>query len=88
MKMVQAQHRLLVFNSVHRVMVAEIKLKDAFAVLLIPVPPDISADCGMVLRFNGVDEEQIVQRLRQLKLEPFSIYAPQAQGYVQTGEFS
>ncbi|MDY0211558.1 MAG: DUF3343 domain-containing protein [Desulfuromonadaceae bacterium] len=88
MKMVQAHHRLLVFNSVHRVMVAEMKLKETLDVLLIPVPSDISADCGMVLRFDSVDEDEIIQRLRQLKLEPFSVYAPLAEGYVQAGEFS
>ncbi len=88
MKMVQAHHRLLVFNSVHRVMVAEAKLKDGFDVLLIPVPADITADCGMVLRFCDVDEDEIVERLSQLKLEPFSIYAPQGKGFVQAREFS
>ncbi|MDD2557255.1 MAG: DUF3343 domain-containing protein [Desulfuromonadaceae bacterium] len=88
MRMIQAHHRLLVFNSVHRVMVAEGKLKEKFDVLLIPVPADISADCGMVLRFSDVDEDAILQTLCQLKLEPFSIYAPQADGFAQVGDFS
>ncbi len=88
MRMVQAHQRLLVFNSVHRVMVAEVKLKDSFEVLLLPVPPDISADCGMVLRFCAEDEEEILHRLSQLKLEPFSVYALQENGFMQTREFS
>lgn len=88
MKMVEAHHRLLVFNSVHRVMVAEQKLIDKFDILLLPVPAAISADCGMVLRISSTDEEQVVSLLCAAKLQPFSVYTPERDGYVQVGEFS
>ncbi|MDY0291981.1 MAG: DUF3343 domain-containing protein [Desulfuromonadaceae bacterium] len=88
MKMVEAHHRLLVFNSVHRVMVAEQKLIDKFDILLLPVPAAISADCGMVLRISSTDEEQVVSLLCAAKLQPFSIYTLAEDGYVQVGEFS
>ncbi len=88
MKMVEAHHRLLVFNSVHRVMVAEQKLIDKFDILLLPVPAAISADCGMVLRISSTDEEQVVSLLCAAKLQPFSVYTPEGDGYVQVGEFS
>jgi hypothetical protein len=88
MKMVEAHHRLVVFNSVHRVMVAEQKLTDEFDILLIPVPAAISADCGMVLRICASDQDQIAEILGAAGLQPFSIYSPKGDGYVQGGEFS
>jgi len=88
MKMVEAHHRLVVFNSVHRVMLAEQKLMDKFDMLLIPVPAAISADCGMVLRIRRTDEERVVEILCEAGLQPFSIYAPDGGGYVEVGEFS
>ena len=88
MKMVEAYHRLVVFNSVHRVMVAEQKLMDKFDILLIPVPAAISADCGMVLRICVSDQDEVVKTLGAEGLQPFSIYAPQGDGYVQVGELS
>jgi hypothetical protein len=88
MKMVEAHHRLLVFNSVHRVMVAEQKLMHKFDILLIPVPATISADCGMVLRICRTDEEQIVEILCAAGLQPFRVYAPEGGSYVEVGEFS
>jgi hypothetical protein len=88
MKMVEAHHRLLVFNSVHRVMVAEQKLIGTFDVLLIPVPAAISADCGMVLRIEQADEERITRILTDSGLQPFGVYAPEGDGYAQIREFS
>ncbi|MFO7831162.1 MAG: DUF3343 domain-containing protein [Desulfuromonadaceae bacterium] len=88
MKMVEAHHRLVVFNSVHRVMVAEQKLMNKFDILLIPVPAAISADCGMVLRICRTDEDQIIEILCESGLEPFSIYAPEGDGYEEVREFS
>jgi len=88
MKMVEGYHRLVVFNSVHRVMLAEQKLMDEFDILLIPVPAAISADCGMVLRICSTDEERVGEILCEAGLQPFSIYAPEGGGYVQAGEFS
>lgn len=88
MKMVEEHHRLVVFNSVHRVMVAEQKLMGEFDILLIPVPAAISADCGMVLRICRTDAEPVIEILCEAGLQPFIIYAPAGDGYAQVGEFS
>ncbi|MGC9518243.1 MAG: DUF3343 domain-containing protein [Desulfuromonadaceae bacterium] len=88
MKMVEAHHRLLVFNSVHRVMVAEQKLMHEYDILLIPVPAAITADCGMVLRINDVDEDPATRLLVKSGLQPFSVYAPEGGGYVEVRKFS
>jgi len=88
MKMVETHHRLVVFNSVHRVMVAEQKLMDEFDILLVPVPAAISTGCGMVLRICATDEKRIAEILGAAGLQPFRIYAPEGDGYVEVGEFS
>ncbi|MBF0645558.1 DUF3343 domain-containing protein [Desulfuromonas acetoxidans] len=88
--MVEEHHRLIIFNSIHRVMLAEIRLQEKFDILLIPVPRALSSDCGMVIRFDCKDQEGIVLLLTQLGLKPFTIYAPQHEddAFVEVGEFS
>nr|WP_320048522.1 DUF3343 domain-containing protein [uncultured Desulfuromonas sp.] len=90
MKMVESHQRLIIFNSIHRVMLAETRLQDQFEILLIPVPRALSSDCGMVIRFDDKDQQEIVLLLTQLGLKPFTIYAPDrdGEGFDVVGEFS
>ncbi|MCD6527421.1 MAG: DUF3343 domain-containing protein [Desulfuromonas sp.] len=86
--MVQGHHLLVIFNSVHKVMLAENQLKKCFDILLIPVPRALSADCGMVLRFDRDDQQSVVELLTEQGLTPFTLYAPAAEGFSVVGEFS
>jgi hypothetical protein len=53
---------LAIFHSVHRVMKAEKILNgQKLNILLIPVPRQLSADCGMAIRYSG-DIHTTVQR--------------------------
>lgn len=53
-----------IFHSIHRVMKAEqILLEEPLDVLLIPVPRQLSADCGMALRFAREWLDPVRQRL-------------------------
>lgn len=88
MKMVQEHHLLVIFNSVHKVMLAEIRLKKHFDILLIPVPRALSADCGMVLRFERSDQQAVVELLTKEGLLPFTLYEPDGGGFNVVGEFS
>lgn len=88
MKMIESQHLIIVFNSLHRVMLAELRLKPHFSLLLMPVPRAISADCGMVLRIERKDGEAVVEMLQQEGLQPFELYAPAHDGFELVGEFS
>lgn len=87
MKMVNEQHLLIVFNSVHRVMLAEIRLQNRVEILLIPVPRALSADCGMVLRCQRCDYEQVLDLLDKEQLRPFQVYRPHGDGFELVGEF-
>ena len=91
MRMIDENHLLIVFNSIHRVMLAELHLQSSYDILLMPVPRAISADCGMVLRFERDDFDEIIKTLKTQDLMPFSVYQLQdkkGKGFVLVREFS
>jgi len=56
--------RVALFKSVNHALMAEKVLKsEGIPFKLIPVPKQISSDCGVCLRFAAESEEQIVQAL-------------------------
>jgi hypothetical protein len=55
---------ILIFHSIHKVMRAEKVLKTAgFDVRLMPVPRDLSSDCGLSLCFPFERMQQVVEEL-------------------------
>ena len=69
--MVQEGHLLAVFNSAHRVMKAESRLKSrGLAILLIPAPRSLQTDCGLAIRFSEDDRAGIISALEQEELLP------------------
>lgn len=71
-----------IFHSIHRVMKAEKVLKEACAnVLLIPVPRQLSADCGLALRFSPAERERIEAILGESGLLPEELYRRGAQDF-------
>lgn len=88
MKMVDEHHQLVIFNSIHRVMMAEMALKPEFDILLMPVPRAITADCGMVVRITDNDASAIIEMLQDKGLAPFSTYRLKGKGFELVGEFS
>lgn len=48
------EYKLLVFDSTHHALQAEDVLKgEGYRVMMVPVPPEISADCGIAIRFKA-----------------------------------
>lgn len=91
MKMIDDNHLLIIFNSIHRVMLAELRLQSSFEILLMPVPRAISADCGMVLRFERDDFDGVIATIKTDDLLPFTVYRQRGDGengYDIVGEFS
>lgn len=81
-EMVKEQDFVLIFNSVHRVMKAERVLKDVGAsILLIPVPRQLSSDCGLAIRVASAELTDVLQILREAKLEPQETYRKATDGY-------
>ena len=75
---------VVVFHSMHRVMKAEKVLKVAKKkILLIPVPRQLTSDCGLAIRFDKHVYNEVVNVLIENELIPAETYQLAASGYVQ-----
>ncbi|BCA80552.1 DUF3343 domain-containing protein [Desulfuromonas sp. AOP6] len=82
--MVRDGDLVAVFHSVHRVMEAEKILKVAGAdILLIPVPRQLSSDCGLAIRYASSEETVVAAVLRGKGLQPAELYLRKGDEFVQ-----
>jgi hypothetical protein len=71
-----------IYHSIHRVMKAEKLLKSRrLNVLLIPVPRQLSADCGMAIRYSYELHSEIKQAMAELSLPMAEIWLMRAGKY-------
>lgn len=71
-----------IFHSVHRVMKAEkILTGQQMNVLLIPVPRQLSADCGMAIRYPYEHHSEIEQALAERLLAAAEVWQLRAGKY-------
>ncbi len=71
-----------IFHSVHRVMKAEKVLKGQYLdILLIPVPRQLSADCGMAIRYPYDLHSQVKQALAAFDLKMMEVWLMKADQY-------
>ena len=79
---------LAVFNSTHRVLKAEALLKNSgLAILLIPAPRAIQADCGLAIRFDEEQHTAIMELLSDQKLLPAFLCQLKSGDYITLKEF-
>ena len=80
--MVRENDLVAIFHSIHRVMKAEKVLKNAGAdFLLIPVPRQLSSDCGLAIRYSAVERERIEAILHQAQLLPAELFRREGKEY-------
>jgi len=73
-----------IFHSIHRVMKAEKILKAAkLEILLIPVPRQLSSDCGLAIRFSASQREALEKELDEAGLLLAEIWQKQAGKFTQ-----
>ncbi len=73
--MERAQHAVVLFYSMSNALRAEKLLKRmSIAVRLMPVPRQLSSDCGICLRFNRLDEPRVREALDQKQIEVQGIH--------------
>jgi len=73
--MVRENDLVAIFHSIHRVMKAEKVLKLADVdFLLIPVPRQLSSDCGLAIRYAAEDQGRIEEILGREGLLPPEVY--------------
>ncbi len=66
---------LLIFSSIHQVMKAEKLLKGrGFKVDLIPMPREISSDCGVAIEVSSGCEKEALDLLNENRLPTLSCY--------------
>lgn len=80
--MVTENDLVAIFHSIHRVMKAEKQLKLAgLDILLIPVPRQLSSDCGLAIRFAPGIFDAVLAVLTREELLPTELYRRSAKGY-------
>jgi hypothetical protein len=79
----QEGHLLAVFNSAHRVMKAESRLKAlGLPILLIPAPRQLQTDCGLAIRFTEEERAGIMAALERENLLPEFISRREGERFV------
>ena len=72
---------IFVFESVHRVMRAEKLLKGkGIKIDLIPVPREISSDCGVAIELSAESEEEAFHLLKENKVSILECYTRGQEG--------
>ena len=73
--MVRDGDYVAIFNSIHRVMEAEKLLKEKkLAILLIPAPRTLAADCGLAIRYPEDARAGVEGALAEAGLMPRELY--------------
>ncbi len=65
---------ILFFTTSSAIQSEKMLLKESFAVKLIPVPRELSSDCGIALRFDWDDMERVTLVLVEAKVETDSVH--------------
>jgi hypothetical protein len=83
----KAMKCVLVFESVHRVMRAEKLLKGkGIKIDLIPVPREISSDCGVAIELSGDSETEALLILRENRILVLDCYTKDSKGKFEKRE--
>ena len=73
--MVEEGDWVAIFHSIHRVMKAEKTLKqNRIPMLLIPVPRQLAADCGLAIRFEEEGRHALLKVLADDGNSPVELY--------------
>jgi len=66
---------LLIFENIHNVMIAEDTLKkDKISCGLVPIPKEISTECGMALEVDCEIKDSVIDILEKQGILPLRIY--------------
>ncbi|PLX76851.1 MAG: hypothetical protein C0615_06095 [Desulfuromonas sp.] len=76
-----------IFHSMHKVMKAEKVLKrEGVTMLLIPVPRQLTSDCGLAIRYAVDDQAHVEEILNKEDLFPLERFRKGDDGFTQIGE--
>ncbi|AGB41380.1 Protein of unknown function (DUF3343) [Halobacteroides halobius DSM 5150] len=74
--MFEEEYKLIVFDSTHHSLTAEDILKDAgYKIMMVPVLPEISADCGIAIKLEKqVKTTKLLGKLNKKGIELAGLY--------------
>jgi hypothetical protein len=76
------QYGVVLFHTTSAVMRAErLLIKEGYSIKLIPTPRQFSSDCGIALRFDWSQFEQLKLMLDGAKIELDAIHSLDTKGY-------
>ena len=82
--MVKNDEYVAIFNSIHRVMMAEKMLKELrLPIMLIPAPRSLRSDCGLAIRYAAESREHVELALAEAGLMPEELYRKEEEGFVK-----
>ena len=85
--MVKENDYVAIFHSIHRVLKAEKILKQADVdFLLIPVPRQLTSDCGLALRFSLEDKASLLEVLGDAELPPAEMFQRSGGAYLDVSD--
>jgi len=85
--MVKEGDYVAIFNSIHRVMQAEKRLKERrMAIMLIPAPRALKSDCGLALRYTAADRPEVEGALADEGLLPEEIYVKNGEKFIKCSD--
>ena len=64
----------ITFETTHKAIAFENKLIDDFDIELIPTPREVTASCGLALKFNESDQPQILDRISGEDFKDIKLY--------------
>lgn len=80
--MVRLNDYVAIFHSVHKVMKAEKILKqEQIEMLLIPVPRQLTSDCGLAIRYAAKERSSVEEILARQGLSPEELFLKVESGY-------
>lgn len=65
---------ILSFNTTQRAIFSETVLQKYFDVETIPTPREISSECGLCIKFELIDLDEILKKISQEKLTISGVY--------------
>lgn len=85
--MVKESDYVAIFHSIHRVLKAEKILKhDGVEFLLIPVPRQLTSDCGLALRFSPEAKDTLLDVLEDEGLMPAELHQRREDAYLDVSD--
>ena len=73
---------ILLFDSIHYVLAAERVFKERGVFCeLVPVPRDLSSECGMAIEFRPSDRAAVREALAEARVKPRAVRRPVAGGH-------